>query len=425
MTIARRRTHPQPNAMQSSSWLLDTARHRSSSCRNSARGLLSSLVLLTALLGVAPQAAQAATTLSAGQSLSNGQQLTSSDGKYRAVMQSDGNFVVYGPTGAMWWTGTQASGSYLAMQTDGNLVIYAGGRAIWNAQTSGANASLAMQPDGNLVVYSGGRPLWSWMGGGTGATGDTLPAGQSMSNGQVLWSNGGRYAAIMQSDGNLVVYDNGNRAIWWSGTQASGSSLAMQSDGNLVIYAGGRAIWNTQTQGSGGLLGMQTDGNLVVYSAGVALWSWQGGRVGGGTADKGQAMVSAAASQSGRPYCFAGGNTSGPTHGTGGTGCPGATVGFDCSGLALYAVYQATGIALPHGHGMESRQGGTSIAKGQLQPGDLVFFGGGSLSNFQHVGVYSGNGMMWDAMDFGVPVQQHSLAYVEHGLPFVGAVRYR
>jgi hypothetical protein len=32
--------------------------------------------------------------------------------------------------------------------------------------------------------------------------------------------------------------------------------------------------------------------------------------------------------------------------------------------------------------------------------------------------------MVWDADDFNVPVQQHSLAWIEHGLPFVGAVRY-
>src|SRR4051812_3326765 len=78
-------------------------------------------------------------------------------------------------------------------------------------------------------------------------------------------------------------------------------------------------------------------------------------------AGTGQDIVDQAASMKGLPYCFAGGNGSGPTHGVGGYGCGGTTKGFDCSGLALYAVYKATGILLPHGHGMESGHGGTPI----------------------------------------------------------------
>jgi hypothetical protein len=120
-----------------------------------------------------------------------------------------------------------------------------------------------------------------------------------------------------------------------------------------------------------------------------------------------------------------GGDISGPTHGSGGPGCGGSTAGFDCSGLALYAVYRATGIVLPHGSGMESAPGGSVISRqSDLQPGDLVFFGGGSLKNFEHVGIYAGNGMMWDANDYNVPVQQHSLAWEEAALSFDGGVRY-
>src|SRR3954454_5248155 len=54
--------------------------------------------------------------------------------------------------------------------------------------------------------------------------------------------------------------------------------------------------------------------------------------------DPGQAIVAAASSQAGMPYCWAGGDTHGPTHGSGDLGhggCGGTTVGFDCSGLVL------------------------------------------------------------------------------------------
>ncbi len=49
----------------------------------------------------------------------------SADGAYDAVMQTDGNLVVYGPGGVNWSSGTGVAGSFLAMQSDGNAVIYA------------------------------------------------------------------------------------------------------------------------------------------------------------------------------------------------------------------------------------------------------------------------------------------------------------
>jgi NlpC/P60 family len=149
--------------------------------------------------------------------------------------------------------------------------------------------------------------------------------------------------------------------------------------------------------------------------------------VAGAATAQGQAIVNAAASMHGKPYCWDGGNQYGPTHGDGDRGhggCPGSTTGFDCSGLALFAVFQATGILLPHGRGMQAGHGGQLITnQASLEPGDLVFFGG-SLGRFDHVGVYAGGGKVWDADDFNVPVQEHSLRWIEHGLRFDGAVRY-
>ena len=60
------------------------------------------------------------------------------------------------------------------------------------------------------------------------------------------------------------------------------------------------------------------------------------------------ALIAAAASQIGLPYVWGGGNFEGPTGG-----------GFDCSGLVLYAAYQASGgqIRLPHYSGRRSTPG--------------------------------------------------------------------
>ena len=138
---------------------------------------------------------------------------------------------------------------------------------------------------------------------------------------------------------------------------------------------------------------------------------------------QGQAIVNAAAAQAGRPYCFDGGNTGGPTHGSGGSGCGGSIVGFDCTGLTLYAVFRATGKVLSH-DGKQATEGGQVISNpADLLPGDLVFFGG-TLNSFEHSGVYAGNNTFWDANDYNVPVQERTMAWEEHGLPFVGGVRY-
>lgn len=84
--------------------------------------------------------------------------LRSSNGKYRAIFQTDGNFVVYGPSGAIWQSHTSGRGHTLAMQSDGNVVIYtAKGSAVWNTRTVSrgyAWQQLAMQGDGNLVLYA-------------------------------------------------------------------------------------------------------------------------------------------------------------------------------------------------------------------------------------------------------------------------------
>ncbi len=99
--------------------------------------------------------------LNAGVTLTVNQQVASPSGAFVARMQSDGNFVVYGPSGAAWSSRTSGSGASLSMQSDGNLVVYAGGRALFNTGTFGSSASAVMQDDGNFVVYGSGRALWS------------------------------------------------------------------------------------------------------------------------------------------------------------------------------------------------------------------------------------------------------------------------
>jgi len=93
-----------------------------------------------------------------------GQATRSVDRKYNLHLQTDGNLVLYSPTGAIWASHTDGSKAIrLAMQTDGNLVLYnAQGRPVWNSGTAGRGASsLNVQPDGNLVIYNSQNATWA------------------------------------------------------------------------------------------------------------------------------------------------------------------------------------------------------------------------------------------------------------------------
>ncbi len=86
---------------------------------------------------------------------------------------------------------------------------------------------------------------------------------------------------------------------------------------------------------------------------------------------------------------------------------------FDCSGLTMMAWAQA-GVALPHSSSAQYSSG-TKVARGDLQPGDLVFY----YSPISHVGLYIGNGMIVHAANPGTGVAVSSVS----SMPYVGAVR--
>ena len=100
--------------------------------------------------------------LTTGQVLTTGQALRSLAGTFTAVLQGDGNFVLYGPSGPLWSSNTSGTGTNaMVMQTDGNLVLYAGPRPVWSTNTTGTGANyLALQEDGNLVLYDFNTSYW-------------------------------------------------------------------------------------------------------------------------------------------------------------------------------------------------------------------------------------------------------------------------
>lgn len=207
-----------------------------------------------------------------GHALTSGQSIYSPNTQYQLIMQTDGNLVEYGPSGAIWASGTGGNpGAQALMQTDGNLVVYAAnGAVLWSTQSYGnTGAFLKLQNDGNAVIYQPANGAIVWSGKSVAMQGRVLNAGQS------LFSLSGQYELAMQTDGNLVVYGPSG-AIWSSATGGHpGAKALMQSDGNLVIYAAnGAVLWSTNTGGHpGAYLIIQNDGKLRIIYQGNPIWT--------------------------------------------------------------------------------------------------------------------------------------------------------
>ena len=108
-------------------------------------------------------------------------------------------------------------------------------------------------------------------------------------------------------------------------------------------------------------------------------------------------VIRRAVSQMGVPYSWGGGNAAGPSRGIdSGSG----TVGFDCSGLILYA-FAGVGIKLDHYSGSQYNEG-RKIPSSQMRRGDVIFYGPGGS---QHVTLYLGDGQMLEAPYTGSSVK--------------------
>ncbi len=230
-------------------------------------------------LAASSSVALASDTLLGGQTLGPGQTLASGDGHYLLAMQTDGNLVLYVMNGssihrAVWSTGTHGdNGARAVLQSNGNLVLFSPvNEALWSSNTSGVGcANLVVQDDGNLVMYAGKHNVWS-----THTVATTLQPGDELVPGQRIFSPGGEHFVVyMQTDGNLVLYGP-TGALWSSGTWGiPGNHAIMQTDGNLVVYTtAGRALWSSGTHGdSGAYAAVQQDANFVVYHKGKGVWS--------------------------------------------------------------------------------------------------------------------------------------------------------
>ncbi|KAL5717911.1 hypothetical protein ACHQM5_010864 [Ranunculus cassubicifolius] len=97
--------------------------------------------------------------------------------------------------------------------------LYTNERLEYAQQLNNGRFSLSMESSCNLVLRDGATVVWT-----------TNTAGR-----------GNRCHLIMQSDGNLVIYQESPRvAIWATGQKANRNdyTMVLQNDRNVVVYAG-------------------------------------------------------------------------------------------------------------------------------------------------------------------------------------------
>jgi subtilisin family serine protease len=149
----------------------------------------------------------------------------------------------------------EGSPSATPAQVGAALLGYAGSGKVSSPGTNSPNLLLSTVP---LTAEQG--VLYTW---------GELARGASLS------SSSGNAVLSHQTDGNLVIYNQGV-ALWATGTHGQSTlKFTLQGDGNMVLYSSTAALWASGSQGKGGVrLVMQNDCNLVLYTAsGSAVWA--------------------------------------------------------------------------------------------------------------------------------------------------------
>jgi lambda family phage minor tail protein L len=263
----------------------------------------------TVLTDPAPNITNTFSSLGFGQSLYSSNQMVSNNGWYRAIMQADGNLVVYSKNGTAVWTSNTVfgNGSYrLRNGIDGDLTIIDvnANKYIWQTHTANTGVGVTsidfIRDSGGAIgwvpadISQGRSASFGWElfgsanGGGSASVTRTFASPTDLSPGRYAsirftasavqfppghWS-GQNYkwelqsATIVGSQGFWQVNETFNATVNLSGNnpfrntpvgtltyagpqiQITGTSgyannnLVMQNDGNLVLFdSGNRAIW--------------------------------------------------------------------------------------------------------------------------------------------------------------------------------------
>ena len=192
-----------------------------------------------------------------------------SDGKNKLIMQSDGNLVLYDGSGNTKWQSGKPSSYYpkntpyywLVYESNNNLVVYDIANdynVIWQSHTNELNLNkFILSNDCTLKLLDNNNVVWMQP---PPPNGYIFPYGNKMTPGQRLFAGqyilNGTSKLIMQQDGNLVLYNN-DVISWQSNTINTLNSpyklpyfFIYHSQGNLIIYdTNNVAVWESHTSG--------------------------------------------------------------------------------------------------------------------------------------------------------------------------------
>lgn len=98
---------------------------------------------------------------------------------------------------------------------------------------------------------------------------------------------------------------------------------------------------------------------------------------------------------------------------------------FDCSGL-VYAAYKSAGLGWPYWSRLNAALYSVAtmhVKLNALLPGDLLFYSyNGTVGSIHHMGIYAGDGMMWEANSTRTGLLYSNIYSVKGMMPFGGRV---
>lgn len=98
---------------------------------------------------------------------------------------------------------------------------------------------------------------------------------------------------------------------------------------------------------------------------------------------------------------------------------------FDCSGL-VYAAYKLAGLGWPNWDRLNSSLYWVATKRvplSEMVPGDLIFYSyKGTVNTIHHMGIYAGEGMMWEAHNKDKDLMYSSIYSVKGLMPYGGRV---
>lgn len=107
-------------------------------------------------------------------------------------------------------------------------------------------------------------------------TSDSMTTGSELLPGQSLVSANGQFTLALNDVGQIQLTDAWNVVMWSNSTgqPVITPRLVLQSDGNLVEYDDHTPVWSSRTEGSGAtVLTVQVDGNVVLRAGPTAVFS--------------------------------------------------------------------------------------------------------------------------------------------------------